>query len=389
MSGSRRPGSLRSPAPGSPSRSWARRFSGDLRVTAAAPRGGIDFGLENLAASLSAGGREFARLTGGAGALRIAGGTLVSTAPLTGTLTFTLPTGTLTGTFSLDVDTAPATRKLEFSATAANLEVNGTVVTADVTYRRALVGGVTMQTLVIKNGGVEIKTSPTGATLLALENGAGSLTFGAGGLSGSFGGTVKTGAGISGIALSGTLAVTVDTAAGYLKVVGTGVTLNVDSTLFFTADVAVERSVSTDGVTQLSVAVSGATFTASGVSLTEGAGTLVVTGATYSGSLSGVVAVDVPGVSVTGTLALAVDAAGLRRGHPEAHRHRPGGPGAGPVLLRRPGHHQVRHHADDVHAQQRHVRPRRRSAAGHQRERDGRHHLRGTRHAVGLAARSR
>ena len=279
-------------------------FGGDLVLKRTS--GGIDFGLTNLSASLSAGGREFARLTGGAGALRIAGGTLVSTAPLTGTLTFTLPAGTLTGTFSLDVDTAPTTRKLEFSATAAKLEVNGTVVTADVTYRRALVGGVTVQTLVIKNGGVEIKTAPTGATLLALENGAGSLTFGSGGLSGSFGGTVKTGAGITGFALSGTLAVTVDTAAGYLKVVGTGVTLNVDSTLSFTADVAVERSVGTDGVTRLSVAVSGASFTASGVSLSQGTGTLVVTGATYTGSIGGVVTVDVPGVSVTGALALAV-----------------------------------------------------------------------------------
>ena len=164
-----------------------------------------------------------------------------------------------------------------------------------------------MNTLSLTGITVSVKTLDTvPVTLLELGTGAGTLTFGASGVAGSLTASITTAP--AGLGLTGALTVEVDTATGRLVVTGDGLALTVGGHTI-TADLVVSRSLDDAGAVRLSVAISNASLTFPGVSLTHGSGTFVTSSSGYAGSLAGTVAVTVPGVSVSGTLGLSVNSA--------------------------------------------------------------------------------
>ena len=100
-------------------------LSGDLVVTHDAT--GLTLEVENLAATLAAGGTTYLRLTEGAGTLRVtaAGLALGGGTPLTGTVALTVPGVTLTGDYSLALDTTGVSPTFAFTATNASLQGAG------------------------------------------------------------------------------------------------------------------------------------------------------------------------------------------------------------------------------------------------------------------------
>ena len=287
-----------------------QRFTGDLTITKTVT--GLRIGVENLAASLSAGGTTFATLTGGHGTLTTSATGVQTTTndgsaldSIGGTLALTLPGATLSSTFDLTLDTTTPAPTFTFAATGVDLTVGGVKLSGGFSFGRTLVGDAAVYRLTVTAASLTFAT--TGSPL-SLSGVNGDLTFSAAGLAGSLSGTVSSVTG--GFGLTGLVGVTLDTAAGAFAVTGTGVTLTVGSgpsAPTMRADVSVTRSVGEDGSVQLTVAITHLTFAVTGASLTEGTGTVTVSSAGFVGSLSGAIALDVPGVVFHGALAVDVD----------------------------------------------------------------------------------
>ena len=117
----------------------------------------------------------------------------------------------------------------------------------------------------------------------------------------------------------GGITVSVDVPAGpFVRVAATGVTLSIAGQTL-TADVAFQQN----GTTSLLLVVKNLTLRLGGdtpvLSITDGSGVLQVTGTTtkvLAGRIAGTVALNVPGVTLSGTLGLDISTAAIGQHHP-------------------------------------------------------------------------
>ncbi len=198
---------------------------------------------------------------------------------------------------------------VELTAGSLTLTIAGQTLTGTFTLQRA--GGTT--TLTVAGGTLAIGN-------LSLKDVAGSLTVSAAGVAGHLVATLD--ANTTGLTLSGTIEVAVNTtsvavgdlpAGPFLRVAVAGGSLTVGP-LTLKADLAFENGTRTVGTTTQSVVLVGISngslaFPAGSplVRVTGATGALVLLSGAIAGSLSGEVVVAVPGVSVSGALALEVN----------------------------------------------------------------------------------
>ena len=165
---------------------------------------------------------------------------------------------------------------------------------------------------------------------LSLSNGQGAFLVGAGGLAGELSGTI--GVNVPGVTLTGTLKVqlnqrvtavnqtfngpgntpvTVNLPAGpFLRVAGTGVQLNILGQML-SGDVLFERVTNATGQPVVRIGLANVALALGGttpaLSLTNGTGSFLLTPAGLAGKLSATVALNVPGVTLGGSLGLAIN----------------------------------------------------------------------------------
>ena len=278
-------------------------FTTDVTVTHPAA-GGLSIAVSNLGATLRAGGTPFLTLADGAGTLTVGPTGVRATSPLTGSVTLSVPGATLdSGVFTLSLDTTTATPTFAFSTTNASLTVGGVTLSGGMSITRAVAAdGSVHSTLTLTEVGASL------GGLLTVAHGNGTVSFGAGGLVGSFSAQVAANSGSIGLATSATVGVDVDTAAGKIAVKVSGFDLTVAG-LTVHADLGLTRTLDGTGAVRLGVTLDHATLTLPGVTLTDGTGSLTASGSTYAGSFSGHVSVSVPNVSLSGTLAVDLDTA--------------------------------------------------------------------------------
>ena len=268
-----------------------------------------------------------ASLTGGTASLRVGSSGLAGR--VSGTVTLDAPGvgATLTtGTFALEINTTgaivpqfgsltgdlPAGPFLRLTATAAALTVSGQSLSGTFVLERSGTGGSATTRLTITNGMLSI-----GPGTFVLDGVAGDLTLTSAGVAGRLRADIDAAPGA--FALSGAVAVAVNTtgspadglpAGPYLRLQLDAATLTV-GTQVVTADLTVESTATSTTVTLARASVVLAAGGA-GFRLVNGAGTLVLTGDEVSGTLGGTVVVNVPGVTLTGTLHVEVDTAASR-----------------------------------------------------------------------------
>ena len=271
--------------------------------------------------SVSSRGPPIAQLTNGSGEIDISSAGV--TGGLAGTVTIAPPGATLTGTFQLLVNTTalpssvtlagqstplPAGPYFEFSAAGATLTVGSQSLTGDFTLQQSTTGGVTTTVATVANATLSIVSGTT--TLLAVKNGHGTLTVSPAGVVGSLTATVSTAPagpllGLSVTALTIAVNTTSSPASGlpagpFFGIEAAGATLNVAGQTV-TGDFGVEVS-SEAGTPVVIASVANATASLGGgiVLLSGGSGVLLVSGSGVAASFSGTLAINVPGVSVSG-----------------------------------------------------------------------------------------
>ncbi|MDQ7993914.1 MAG: hypothetical protein REI45_14680, partial [Propionicimonas sp.] len=189
---------------------------------------------------------------------------------------------------------------LRVVARDATITVAGQVLSATVTLVRSGVGATAID-VTVSGGRLSLGGPAAGVDL---SDGSGHLAYTAAGLAGSLGGTVAVR--VPGVHLSGTLRLSLDTAAGTLGFAGTGIVATV-----------LGQSLSgsfafASSPTGLTIEVQQATLSFGGgvVGLRDGRAQLVLpTGGQLSGSVTGTVAVTLPGVALQGTVTAELDAA--------------------------------------------------------------------------------
>ena len=310
-------------------------LSGDVTVTD--PNGTIQVTVSNAQVSLSDGngnvnsrGPPFAQLTNGSGEIDISSAG-VATA-VTGSVAFTLPGVSLSGTFSLQVNTSAQSVTLGGSAAVlpagpyfqlaaigsgstpgATLTVAGQSLSGDFTITQLTVAGATTTTVTIANGALSIAAG--GTTYLSLTGGQGSLTISPAGIVGSLIATVKTLA-IPGVTLNA-VAIALNTtstaahgipAGPFFGVEADGASVSVAGQTL-RGNLAIQVSTASGGATVAVIAVSGASASFGGglATLTGGSGALLVSSLGVAGTFTGTIALNVPGVSVSGTLSVRVN----------------------------------------------------------------------------------
>jgi len=229
---------------------------------------------------------------------QVAGSLVATPAGVAGSLTATVTTApaqfTLSGALAVQVDTAAG--YLRVAVAGATLAIGDLTLRADVSFERATAG----LTIAVTNASLLV---PAADPVVRLTDVSGTLTLAGGEVTGALGGTIAVT--VPGVSVSGTLSVQVDTAAGWFRVVGTAVTLDVLGQQL-SGNLIVQRSGSTTTVNltdaRLSLAGGLASITGATASLT-----LAPTG--LSGSFAGAVAFAVPGVSLTGTVSAVFDTA--------------------------------------------------------------------------------
>ena len=314
-------------------------LSGDVTVTD--PNGTIQVTVSNAQVSLSDGngtvnsrGPPFAQLTNGSGEIDITSAGVA--AAVSGSVAFTLPGVALTGTlFSLQVNTSaqsvtlggsgatlPAGPYFQLAATGsgttpgATLTVAGQSLSGDFTVTQSTVAGATTTTVTISNGALSIAAG--GTTYLSLTNGQGALTISPAGIVGSLSATVQTLA-IPGVTLSG-VAIALNTtstaaqgipAGPFFGVEADGASVSVAGQTL-SGNLAIQVSTASGGATVVAIAVSGASASFGGglATLTGGSGALLVSTAGVAGTFTGTIALNVPGVSITGSLSVQVNTTG-------------------------------------------------------------------------------
>ena len=211
-----------------------------------------------------------------------------TSAAMTGSLALTVPGATLeSGTFTLSFDTTLAVPTFGFSSTNAAIKVGGVSVSGGLAFNRTVaVDGAVRSTLTLTSVGASLG-------LLSVSNGNGTVTFGAGGLAGSFSATLATNSSALGLTGVTTVGVDIDTATGRLAVTITGLDVSVAG-LTVHGDLALTRTLNATGGVQLTVGLNNASLTVPGVALTNGSGSFTASGTAYAGSFTGHVALTVP-----------------------------------------------------------------------------------------------
>nr|NLI49984.1 hypothetical protein [Propionibacterium sp.] len=289
-------------------------FTADAAITYAAGTG-VTLGLSHVTWTLTAGAATVASLTGGSGSV-----TLGSDWSLAGTLALTVPGFTLTTSATLALSTAnPADSFLRLAVGPTALSLAGqTLQVASLNVERTTVQGVSTTRVALQGGHLALAAG--GTDLLVLDAIAGSLVVTADGLAGRLAATVTTAP--TGFTL-GTVRVEVNTGAAalgdlpagpYVRVEALGASLAVAGQRL-QGDIVFSRATTAAGASVVAVAVDRLAFAVSDgtsplVSLSRGSGVLLLTTAGFAGSLTGVVAVSVPQVTITGELSVRVNTTG-------------------------------------------------------------------------------
>ncbi len=286
--------------------------SAGLRIDAA----NAELSISDGGSGLSARGPPFLTLRNGTGSLTI--GTAGVAGSIAGTVALSLPGIALTGTFSLDVNTTsapsgllPAGPYFRLATASGTLSLLGQTLQGSFTIQQQGPATATVTTLTAT--GVQLTVGAGATTFLALTNGHGSLVVSSAGIAGRLAATVTTN-NVPGFALSGGVEIALDTTgtSPQLRVLATGVTLTVLGQSV-TGDFAFERAVDSAGAAVVRVAAANVRATLGGglVSLSGGQGNLILAaGGALAGSISGTVAVAIPGVSFSGSLSLELNTTG-------------------------------------------------------------------------------
>ena len=315
---------------------FGQTLSGDVTVTD--PNGTIEVNVSNAQVSLSDGngsvnsrGPPFAQLTNGSGEIDISSAGVA--ASVSGSVAFTLPSVSLIGTFSLQVNTTaqamtlvgtPATTLsagpyFQLAAIGsgttpgATLTVGGQSLSGNFTITQSTVAGATTTTVTISNGALTIAAG--GTTYLSLTDGQGTLTISPAGIVGSLSATVKTIA-IPGVTLS-SVAIALNTtstaaqgipAGPFFGVEADGASVSI-SGQSVSANLAIQVTTGSGGGSLVAIAVTNAFASFGGglATLSGGSGALLVSSGGVAGTFTGTIALNVPGVSISGTLSVQVN----------------------------------------------------------------------------------
>ncbi|HET8980295.1 MAG TPA: hypothetical protein VFN87_19240, partial [Solirubrobacteraceae bacterium] len=308
---------------------YGQAIGGDLSLTDSA--GVITVGIANASVSLSDGsgnvssrGPPLASVTNGSGQLQISPSGVVG--GLTGTVAVTLPGASVTGTFSVLVNTTgaapsgpingqsiPAGTFFELTASGASITIGGQSLSGTLTLARSTSQGVTTTTLTVAGGGLSIGDGTT--TFLALDQIAGSLTVSSAGIAGSLSAHVNTSA-LPGLTV-GTISVAVNTtsaavnglpAGPYLRGELTGASLTVAGQTV-SGDFGFQRTTDATNATVVIAAITNLTAVLGGgvATLSNGTGIVVASSAGLAGSVGGTLTLNVPGITLAGTLNLQVN----------------------------------------------------------------------------------
>ena len=309
--------------------------------TVSDPSGTIVIALSNVQLSISAGagsassrGPPLIAITGGTGEIDITGAGV--TGGVSGAITISPPGATLTGTFQLLVNTTaqassvtlagsstslPAGPYFELSAPGsgstpgATLTAGSQSLSGDFTLAVASNGGVTTASATISNATLTIAAG--GTTYLALGNGQGTLSVSPLGVLGTLSAQVTSDS-LPGLTVSAVeIAVnTTSSASGgvpagpFFGIEADGASIAIGGQTL-TGDFGVEVS-SAAGSPVVIAAVSNAAVSLGGglATLAGGGGALLVSGTGVAASLAGTITVNVPGISISGSLSVQLNTTG-------------------------------------------------------------------------------
>ena len=306
-------------------------------VTVSNPGGDILLGIANAQVSLSDGagnvnsrGPPFAQLTQGTGALAITPAGIYGS--VSGTVALNVPGVAFSGALSLLVNTTAAPQSIAVGQTTIPLlagpyfEIGGSSVTLTIgsqsltgtfELQQSTSGGVT--TTDISATGVTLTLSAGGSTVLALGSGHGTLTVSSAGVSGSLSATVTTNA-LSSIFTLSSVAIAVNTTSAPAAGLPAGPIISAEAdgarlTLAgqtLTGNFGFEAGRDTSGNALVAVVASGVNLALGSVgSLTDGSGVILVTaGDGVAASLTGTLNLNVPGITAAGTFAVQVNSTG-------------------------------------------------------------------------------
>ena len=257
---------------------------------------------------------------------------------ITGTLAVTLPGVALTGALAVELNTGTAEVNETFSVgsavpvvltlppatggayvqvrgTGVSLTILGQTLSGDVTIARTVVGGTPTLTITTANLALRLGGSSGSALLTATQvtGTTGTFTVAAGALSGSI--AVAVTVAVPNVALTGSIAVTFNTANGTFTLAGTGLTLTAFGQSLG-GDFVIDQQLDAAGAKVVRLAVANATLDLGPVgspvfSAQSGSGAFVITGAGVAGTLAATVSVGsgTP-VSVTGTVQVQINTTG-------------------------------------------------------------------------------
>ena len=279
---------------------------------------GFTVTVANLSLQFADGGAPIASFTGGTGSLTFVDATDAMTATLSGTFSITVPGLAFSGSLSLGLSTVTGSQYVRVTGGPLSLTIGGQSISfTTVEVARVTIGGVS-STRIAASGGTLAITATGPTNLLTATGVAGDLTITAAGVAGRLTVSQLTTA-ITGITFTGGLAVAVNTGAAavgdlpagpYLRVEVLAATLTVAGQSL-TADITFERGVDSAGAVVVRAGLANASLsfvagTTAVLSVTDGQGALLVTSAGFAATLSGTVAVGLPGVSLTGALSVQV-----------------------------------------------------------------------------------
>jgi hypothetical protein len=275
----------------------------------------VELALGDDGGSASPRGPPFLRVGNGSGEV------LISSAGTIGRIDATVALGltgvSLSGSFGVVFNTTaqagagtladvPGGPYFRVSGTGATLSLLGQTLSGDFSVeRRTATDGAVSTHLVASNVSLSIGSGAT--PFLVLDQGQGDLVVSSAGIAGSLAAHVGVN-NVPRFALTASVAIALDTAGAspYLRVDATGVSLAVlGQTL--SGDFSFAQNGGTVTVTAANLALSLVAGGRTVIALTNGSGNLALTAAGIAGSISGTVALDVPGVAFGGSLTLELD----------------------------------------------------------------------------------
>ncbi|MDA8439896.1 MAG: hypothetical protein M0Z51_13690, partial [Propionibacterium sp.] len=286
-------------------------MSADVTVT---PTGsGVTVDLANLSFALTSQGTTVASFaqTSTSDSLTLDG--TGATGSITGNLTLAVPGVSISGTIGLGITTS----SVSFTASTANVTIAGqSVAVTRLTITQTTSGGATTTTLSL--GGGHFTVSQGATDLLTVTGATGDLAITPAGVSGHLSASLASSA--AALSFAATVSLDINTGAQavgdlpagpFLRITATGATVTIGSQVV-TADLTMSRGVDAAGHTEVRVGIANASLSiGSGVlSLTGGTGALILTDAGVAASLSGTLALTLPGVGLSGSLQVQLNTTG-------------------------------------------------------------------------------